>query len=88
MAIQPAKGVAQKIETFLGQLDKAGFTFIDHQAEPRHQPTHFLHRRFTFSTVAANDKIIGIIDDVGTQPSIMAELRPRQQETTEVEICQ
>jgi hypothetical protein len=57
MAAKPTKGIAEKIETLLGQLNEASLTIVDLKAQPRHQPMHFRHGGFTISMAATNDII-------------------------------
>ena len=83
-----AKGVAEEIETLLGELGQAGFTFVDLKSQPPHQSPHFAQGCFTLPTATANDEIIGIINDVGIQTSVQPELGPCQQKPPEVQVGQ
>src|SRR5271157_4312105 len=59
-----------------------------YQPEPRHQLPHRRQCCRSVSGAAADDEVIGIIDNASIEPAAVAESLPGQQEATEVEIRQ
>ena len=71
-----ADGVTEEIERFLGQSGDPGLLGVHFQPKPRHQRRHPRHRRRRVARSAADDEVVGVVDDVGIESVPMAMVVP------------
>jgi hypothetical protein len=85
--VELSNRISEKVETFLGDLNKSSLAFVHRQPEPCHQVAKCGHRLGTLSGSAANDQIIRIVDDPRAEFPFVPELLPGQHKSAKVQIC-
>jgi hypothetical protein len=86
VTIESSDRISEEVETLLGNDDEAGLSFVDREAQSRHQLSEGGHRLRAVSRPAANDQIIRIIDDPRLELPFVAELFPSQHKSAKVQI--
>src|SRR3954449_12022976 len=83
LPVEPADRVAEAVEALLGQHGEPGLAVVPRQPEPHHQVPHGPHRCLARAGPAADDEVVGVVDDVGVEPALPAQLLPGQDEAAE-----
>ena len=76
--VEATDRIPEKIERFLRQSGDPGLLGVHLQPKPRHQGRHPRHRRRRVARSAADDEVVGVVDNVGIELVPMAiDLRKR-----------
>src|SRR4051795_13529155 len=88
LAVEATDLVAEEDEAGLRQGGQPCLRLVHRQPEPRHQLPHRRERRLPVAGSAADHEVVGVIDDVGIEPSAVAVPLPREEEPAEVEVAE
>jgi hypothetical protein len=78
LAVEATDRISEEVELLLGQSGDPGLGRVHLQPETRHQFRHARHRCFCVTGSAADDEVVGIVDDVGLKSVPMAVVVPGQ----------
>jgi hypothetical protein len=86
--VESTDAIAEEVEVLLGQSRQSSLGLVHRQPESCHQLPHCRQCCRSISRSAADDEVVGVIDDMGIELLSVAESLPGQKEATEVEVRQ
>src|SRR3954451_17641366 len=79
LAVEAADRVVEEVDRLLGQPGDPGLGRVHLQPEPCHQRLRPRQRRLGVAGTAADDEVVGVVDDVGVELVPVAVTMPGQQ---------